>query len=68
MPAQVYSASLHPNKSTFVAGGEDFKIYKFTYDNGKELGMLISALCKYTCTYVTYSVNYRHCFEGLYVI
>ena len=39
LPAQTYSASLHPDKSTFVTGGEDFKIYKFTYDDGKELGM-----------------------------
>lgn len=39
VPAQTYSSSLHPDKSTFVAGGEDFKIYKFTYDDGKELGM-----------------------------
>ena len=40
VPALAYSASLHPDKSTFVAGGEDFKIYKFSFDDGKELGML----------------------------
>lgn len=39
MPTKAYSASLHPNKSCFVIGGEDFKIYKFDYDDGKELGM-----------------------------
>ena len=38
LPAEAYSASLHPDKSVFVAGGEDFKIYKFTYDDGKEVG------------------------------
>lgn len=39
LPAQAYSASLHPDKNVFVAGGEDFKIYKFAYDDGKEMGM-----------------------------
>ena len=38
MPTKAYSASLHPNKSCFVVGGEDFKIYKFDYEDGKELG------------------------------
>ncbi|EDO32418.1 predicted protein, partial [Nematostella vectensis] len=37
MPTLVYGASLHPDKSCFVAGGEDLKIYKFDYDTGKEL-------------------------------
>lgn len=39
MPTKAYSASLHPNKSCFVVGGEDFKIYKFSFEDGKELGM-----------------------------
>ena len=38
-PAIAYSASLHPSKDCFVAGGEDFKLYKFDYEDGKELGM-----------------------------
>lgn len=38
VPSKAYSASLHPNKSCFVVGGEDFKLYKFSYDTGKELG------------------------------
>lgn len=42
LPAQAYSASLHPDKSVFVAGGEDFKIYKFAYDDGKEMGMSLT--------------------------
>ena len=42
LPAQAYSASLHPDKNVFVAGGEDFKIYKFAYDDGKELGMSLT--------------------------
>ena len=44
LPAQAYSASLHPDKSVFVAGGEDFKIYKFAYDDGKELGMSLISI------------------------
>ncbi|XP_054774940.2 serine-threonine kinase receptor-associated protein-like [Lytechinus pictus] len=32
----VYSASLSPDKKTFVCGGEDFKIYRFSYEDGKE--------------------------------
>ncbi|XP_031552246.1 serine-threonine kinase receptor-associated protein-like [Actinia tenebrosa] len=36
-PTQVFSASLHPNKSCYVVGGEDFKLYKFDYENGNEL-------------------------------
>lgn len=37
MPMSMYSASLHPSKSCFVAGGEDCKLYKFDFDDGKEL-------------------------------
>lgn len=37
-PTQVNSASLHENKKVFVCGGEDFKMYKFDYETGEELG------------------------------
>jgi len=37
MPTQIHSASLKPDKSMYVAGGEDFKIYKYDYDTGAEL-------------------------------
>ncbi len=40
VPVVVYSASLHPSRQTFVAGGEDFKIYKFDFEEAKELGQL----------------------------
>ena len=43
-PTPVFSASLHPSKSCFVAGGDDFKLYKFDYEDGKELGKLIFVL------------------------
>lgn len=39
-PTQVNSASLHENKKVFVCGGEDFKMYKFDYETGEELGEL----------------------------
>lgn len=32
-----YSASLHPDKSCFVVGGEDFKLRKCDYTSGSEL-------------------------------
>ena len=33
-----YSASLHPDKSCFVVGGEDFKLRKCDFTSGSELG------------------------------
>lgn len=38
IPTQVNSASLHPDKSIFVCGGEDLKMYKFDYTTGCEIG------------------------------
>jgi len=35
--SQVNSASLHPEKHSFVCGGEDFKMYKFDFATGMEL-------------------------------
>lgn len=37
VPTQVNSASLHPDKSIFVCGGEDLKMYKFNYATGTEI-------------------------------
>ena len=37
-PVQINSAALHPDKKVFVSGGEDFKMYKFDYESGDELG------------------------------
>lgn len=37
-PAPINSASLHPEKDFFVAGGDDFKLYKFDYGTKEELG------------------------------
>ncbi|XP_033629663.1 serine-threonine kinase receptor-associated protein-like [Asterias rubens] len=36
-PCTMNSASLHPDKTCFIAGGEDLKIYKFDYSTGTEL-------------------------------
>ncbi|XP_051889713.1 serine-threonine kinase receptor-associated protein [Pristis pectinata] len=36
-PASINSASLHPEKDVFVAGGDDFKLYKFDYNTGEDL-------------------------------
>ncbi|CDQ64442.1 serine-threonine kinase receptor-associated protein [Oncorhynchus nerka] len=36
-PASIHSASLHPDKDFFVAGGDDFKLYKFDYGTKEEL-------------------------------
>ncbi|XP_022916761.1 serine-threonine kinase receptor-associated protein [Onthophagus taurus] len=37
IPTTVNSASLHPDKTIFVAGGDDLKVYKFDYVNGTEI-------------------------------
>ncbi|GBM28273.1 Serine-threonine kinase receptor-associated protein [Araneus ventricosus] len=37
VPSQVNSASLHPDQSVFVCGGDDFKMYKFDYETGAEI-------------------------------
>ena len=35
-PATSNSTSLHPEKEFLVAGGEDFKLYKYDYISGEE--------------------------------
>ncbi|CAG0916841.1 unnamed protein product [Notodromas monacha] len=37
VPSTVNSASLHPDKTVFVCGGIDFKMYKFDYSSGAEI-------------------------------
>lgn len=37
-PTQVLSATIHPDKPVFVCGGDDFKMYKYNFDDGTELG------------------------------
>lgn len=38
VPTLVNTASLHRDKTMFVCGGEDLKMYKFDYTTGKEIG------------------------------
>lgn len=38
VPTQVHSASMKSDQTIFVCGGEDFKIYKYDFDTGVELG------------------------------
>lgn len=51
-PTAIFSASLHPSKSCFVAGGDDFKLYKFDYEDGKELGKAIKRQNNHTQFFV----------------
>ncbi len=44
MPTETYSASISPDLSSFVTGGEDFKIYKYSYEDGRELGNYCKSL------------------------
>jgi serine-threonine kinase receptor-associated protein len=37
IPSPVNSASLHPDKTIFVAGGDDLKVYKYDYQSGIEI-------------------------------
>ena len=38
IPTKVHSVTVHPNKDVFVCGGEDFKMYKYNYEDGTEIG------------------------------
>lgn len=40
VPSPVNSASLHPDKSIFVAAGDDLKVYKYDYQSGAEIGKI----------------------------
>lgn len=40
VPTSVSTASLHPDKHIFVCAGEDFKMYKYDYITGNEIGMI----------------------------
>lgn len=37
MPCTIHSATIHPNRSIFVCGGEDFILYKYSIESGIEL-------------------------------
>lgn len=51
IPTIINSASLHPYKSIFVAGGDDFKMYKFDYTTGSEIGKYLINLGNNFCAH-----------------
>jgi len=46
VPTLVNTASLHRDKTMFVCGGEDLKMYKFDYTTGKEIGKFNDFECQ----------------------
>jgi hypothetical protein len=40
VPTIVYSASLLLTNKIFICGGEDFKLYKYNYETGTEIGKI----------------------------
>lgn len=52
IPTQVLSSTLHPDKSVFVCGGEDFKMYKYDFNNGNELGFPL-----FYKIFISFSIN-----------
>lgn len=44
VPTSVYTASLHPDKNIFVCAGEDFKMYKYDYITGNEIGRFSNSI------------------------
>jgi len=46
VPTLVNTASLHREKTMFVCGGEDLKMYKFDYTTGKEIGKSFDFECQ----------------------
>lgn len=47
IPSQVSAASIHPDKSVFVCGGENFTLYKYSIENGTELGIFWKLVQKF---------------------
>lgn len=41
MPCEMNTASFHPTAREFVCGGLDFRIYKYNFETGVELGIYI---------------------------
>ena len=68
MPTKIYSASLHPSKSCFVVGGEDFKIYKFCYDDGKELGVYVWMLARSNTANLYFVESYKGHFGPVHCV
>lgn len=64
VPTNVATASLHPDKHIFVCGGEDFKMYKYDYITGNEIGKMRAQIEyvnafnveQFVCNHVTFVV------------
>ena len=50
MPTIVYSASLLLTNKIFICGGEDFKLYKYNYETGTEIGKYAHCLAGFGAT------------------
>lgn len=67
----VAAASLHPDKHMFVCGGEDFKMYKFDYANGNEIGRWSSHVCEGVLTlspFPTIAESYKGHFGPVHTV
>ena len=49
LPSTIYSASLLYGRKIFVCGGEDFKLYKYNYETGTEIGKNTWFFSMHTC-------------------
>lgn len=61
-PAPINSASLHPEKDFFVAGGEDFKLYKFDYSTKEELGEKMQLFTERHLIIIWYTASFNPAF------
>lgn len=65
VPTLVNTASLHRDKTMFVCGGEDLKMYKFDYTTGKEIGKYILLISHYTICLIFLLLNiFLESFKG----
>ena len=46
MPSEMNTATFHPTAREFVCGGLDFRIYKYNFETGVELGKFIELFKK----------------------
>ena len=72
VPSKITSASLLPAHNVFVCGGDDFKMYKYNYTDGTELGMYYNS-CSFKYIYLGGERDYRYfgepvdCFLFLFI-
>ena len=58
VPTIVYSASLLLTNKIFICGGEDFKLYKYNYETGTEIGeAFASAFNDPTAVWVMFAIK-----------